>query len=243
MEDILKKESKIGIICAGDDELAPFLPYIENIKVSERAMLKIYEGTLSGISVAALYSGACKVNAALAAQILISEFGVRAVINAGVAGAMDGQLRIFDTVIAEKCAYHDVAEDILTDFHPWLESVYFYTDEYFLGLADRAAHRLGIEEHVFRGSIVTGEAFIDKDGRREIKERFAPLAVDMETAAIAHVCYVNEIPFIAVRTITDTEEESGEDVFESNCKKASVTAKDIVAAMLEELNIERRSMI
>ncbi|MCI8630783.1 MAG: 5'-methylthioadenosine/S-adenosylhomocysteine nucleosidase, partial [Firmicutes bacterium] len=117
MSSLTESNLKIAIICAGDDELAPFLEHIEKFNVSERAMLKIYEGTLAGIDVAVLYSGVCKVNAAIAAQILISEFGVKVVINAGVAGGMDVKLDIFDTVIADKCTYHDVADDILTDFH------------------------------------------------------------------------------------------------------------------------------
>ncbi len=237
MSSLTESNLKIAIICAGDDELAPFLEHIENFNVSERAMLKIYEGTLAGIDVAVLYSGVCKVNAAIAAQILISEFGVKVVINAGVAGGMDVKLDIFDTVIADKCTYHDVADDILTDFHPWMKSVYFYSDSHLLALLHKAVRRLSIEDRVFRGSIVTGEAFIDSAGRKEIKEKFAPLAVDMETAAIAHVCYVNKIPFIAVRTITDTEKESGADKFELNCRKASAIAKDITLAMLEELRI------
>ena len=64
---------KIGIICAGDEELKPFLPHIENIIITEKAMLKFYEGKISGVSVVALYSGVCKVNAAIASQILIDK--------------------------------------------------------------------------------------------------------------------------------------------------------------------------
>lgn len=54
-----------------------------------------------------------------------------------------------------------------------------------------------------------------------------PLTVDMETAAIAHVCYVNIIPFLAIRCITDTAKHSGVEHFEQNCKRASDIAKDI----------------
>ena len=68
---------KIGIICAAEKELAPFLPQIEAIKISEKAMLEFYEGQIHGTEVAAVVSGVCKVNAAVAAQILIDGFGVR----------------------------------------------------------------------------------------------------------------------------------------------------------------------
>ena len=70
--------------------------------------------------------------------------------------------------------------------------------------------------------------------RQKINDEFAPLTVDMETASIAHVCYVNHIPFISVRCVTDTAEESGVSNFEENCAKASAIAKDTVVAILNE---------
>lgn len=113
---------RIGILCASDDELAPFLPLIDDCKVTEKAKLKFYEGNIYGADVVALFSGVCKVNAAIGAQILIETFRVDAVINSGTAGGMDPGLQILDTVISTEVAYHDVAEDILTEFHPWMES-------------------------------------------------------------------------------------------------------------------------
>ena len=62
---------KIGILCAGDDELAPFLPLLDRRSVRRQAMLTIHEGWISSVPAAALYSGVCKVNAAIAAQVLI----------------------------------------------------------------------------------------------------------------------------------------------------------------------------
>ena len=116
---------KIGIVCAAEEELAPFLPQIENIKTSEKAMLKFYEGKIHSTEVAVVVSGVCKVNAAVAAQILIDGFGATAVINSGTAGGMDAKLRIYDTVVATECCYHDVAENILTEYHPWMKTVFF----------------------------------------------------------------------------------------------------------------------
>lgn len=220
---------KIGILCAGDSELAPFLPMIDRRKVSEKAMLQIHEGTIEGIPVAALYSGVCKVNAAVAAQILIDSFGCGCIINSGTAGGMDESLRIFDTVVSTEAAYHDVAGDILTEFHPWLNSIWFRSDEKLIQLAEKAAgHR------VFFGKTVTGEQFIADENRAAINEKFAPLTADMETAAIAHVCHLNRIPFIAVRTVTDTAEQSGIDTSKQNCEKASAVAAQIVREMLKD---------
>lgn len=226
---------RIGIICAGDREVAPFLPLIEDDHITEKAMLTFHEGAIRGVPAVCLYSGVCKVNAAIAAQILIDTFQVDAVINAGTAGGMDERLQIFDTVICTEAAYHDVAPDLLTEFHPWLESVYFHADEKLLKLARQAADRLALPWRVHTGRMVTGEAFITDDGRQQINRQFAPLSVDMETAAVAHVCHVNRIPFVAIRTITDTADHSGSGYFEENCAKAAAIARDLTVALLEEL--------
>ena len=227
---------RVGIICAGDREVAPFLPVICECKTTEKAMLKFYEGTISDVKVVVLFSGVCKVNAAIATQILVDTYHVDAIINAGVAGGMNEELEIFDTVISTEVAYHDVAPNILTEFHPWLENVFFKADQGVLSLAKKAVDKLEQNYKVFWGRMVTGEAFIADEGRQKINEQFEPLTVDMETASIAHVCYVNNIPFISIRCITDTATHSGTGHFEENCEKAAGIAKDITVALLMEIH-------
>ena len=226
---------RVGIICAGDREVAPFLPIICECKSTEKAMLKFYEGTISNTEVVVLFSGVCKVNAAIATQILIDTFRVNVIINAGTAGGMNEKLKIFDTVISTEVAYHDVAPNILTEFHPWLETVFFKADQELLRVSKNVVDKLGLSHNVFWGRMVTGEVFIADEGREKINEQFEPLTVDMETASIAHVCYVNNIPFISVRSITDTASHSGTEHFEENCEKAAGIAKEITVALLAEL--------
>ena len=133
------KGPKLGILCAGDDELIPFLSLLDPYRITEKAMLKFYEGNFNGVQAVALYSGVCKVNAAIAAQFLIDTYRADAVINAGTAGGMDPSLKIFDTAVSTAVAYHDVADDILTDFHPWLESIWFPADPALRAYAEAAA--------------------------------------------------------------------------------------------------------
>lgn len=227
---------RVGIICAGDKEVAPFLPIIDECTIIEKAMLRFYKGKINSTEVVTLFSGVCKVNAAIATQILIDTFDVNVVINAGTAGGMNVDLEIFDSVISTEVAYHDVAPNILTEFHPWLETVYFKADLELLELTKRAVDNVNLEGKVYWGRMVTGEMFITDEGRQNINEQFAPLTVDMESASIAHVCYVNKIPFISIRSITDTAAHSGVDYFEENCKKASGIAKDITVDLLAELH-------
>lgn len=224
-------------MCAGDDELAPFLPLIDDCRVVEKAKLKFYTGKLGGVDVAALFSGVCKVNAAIAAQILIETFGVDVILNAGVAGGMAPALGLLDTVISTEVAYHDVAADILTEFHPWMPSVFFPADARLIALSKAAAAKLNLPHSICWGRMVTGETFIDETGRQAINDQFAPLCVDMETAGVAHVCYVFDIPFLAIRSITDTAAHTGLAHFEENCKAASAVARDVTVALIGELSL------
>jgi adenosylhomocysteine nucleosidase len=198
-------------------------------------MLKIYEGTIEGVSVAVLCSGICKVNAAIAAQILIDTYRVNAIVNAGTAGGMDSKVNIFDTVVSKQVAYHDVTDNILTEYHPKLSSAYFDADSLLLDLSRKSIQHYKPGHAVHFGKTVTGEEFIEDNMRDSINSKYAPLSVDMETGSIAHVCYVNNIPFIAIRTITDTAKLRGIDNFRKNCDKASGISKDIVLGLLKEI--------
>lgn len=232
----MKEMKKIGILCAGDSELAPFLPLIEEGRETQKAMLKFYEGKIAGVEIVTLFSGVCKVNAAIASQILIDTYGVDAIINAGVAGGMSTETDVFDVVISTEIAYHDVDAGILTEFHPWMESVFFQADEKLLDLSRTAVSNLETASKIHWGRMVTGEAFIAEEGRQNIVENFAPLSVDMETASVAHVCHVNRIPFLAIRCLTDSATNSASDDFMANCEKATCIAKDITVALLKEIH-------
>lgn len=225
---------KVGIICAGDEELEPFLRRMGKTAVSQKAMLSFHEGRAAGFSAAALFCGVGKVNAAAATQILIDDYGVDAVINAGTAGGMDESVGLFDTIVAETTFYHDVDDGILTEFHPWLPAARFEADPLLLAAAGRVCRR---NAKVRRGLIVTGDRFVDGGMRSLLNREYAPLAADMETAAVAHVCHVNAIPFLAVRCITDTSVCPGQDAFEKNCARASEIAADIVFEILRELTV------
>ncbi len=226
---------RIGIICASDTELEPFLPIIADCETETCAMLKFYCGKIGAKEVIALYSGVCKVNAAVAAQILIDRFAVDIIINSGTAGAMDEKLKIFDTVIVTEVAYHDVSSEILTEFHPFMPSVWFKSDEMLVNVARNVAENFKGDYKIYFGQAVTGESFINRSGRKRINKKFNPLIVDMETGSIAHVCFVNKVPFIVVRSVTDTPDESGIEHFEENCLRASENAKDITLKIIEKI--------
>ena len=202
-----------AILCAAEEELAPFLPHLAEEQRLSRAMLTLHIGRICGLQMVLAATGMCKVNAALAVQTVLDTVSPDFVLNAGTAGGMSPALGLFETAVTTECAYHDVAEAILTESHPHLPSVWFASDPDLLAACRRAAERAPGRVHF--GRTVTGEAFI--------------------TAAMAHVCYVNRVPFAAIRSVTDTADHSGIGTFEENCARASAVSAALVLDVLREL--------
>ena len=224
---------KIGIIGAIDTEIAL---YLENMKIntkSEYIKRTFYEGTFNGKDIVISASGMGKVNAAATAQAMISKYKADCIIVSGVAGGMDKSLHIGDTVIADKVYYHDLDLFLFED-HPKVKDGCFLPDKKLVNILENASPK-EYKGKIVTGTAVTGDAFIETDGREEINAKFSPMCTDMETAAIAHICFVYDIPFAAVRSISDTEDESGFDTFEVNCKKAARSSYLVVESIIEKL--------
>lgn len=155
-------------------------------------------------------------------------------------GVLGGWMREFNFLIRLfQITYYDVEEDILTTFHPWLKENYFQTDKKLLAIAKK--YHIISSFSILFGTVVTGEQFIEDEKRDEINKKYKPLSVDMETASIAHVCYVNDIPFLSVRTMTDTAQYKGIENFEKNCEIASKKSAEIVLGILNQLTKEKRN--
>lgn len=229
----LLKLPKIGILCAAKDELSPFLDMMQVESETKKGLATFYHGTLEGVRVTAAWCGVCKVNAAIATQILIDTYGCNYVMNAGVCGGMAKETGILDTIVSETAAHHDMDPGILTDYHPYMESIWFRADESLLKAARAAAESLP-EYPVHFGRTVTGEAFIDDHNRASIKGELAPLSVDMETAAAAQVCHAFDIPFLAIRTVSDNPECSGSEAYHANCDRAGEIAADVTRQTVHE---------
>lgn len=224
---------RIGIIGPTEREIMPFVTKIEGKEMSRHAKINYYSGKYEGVDVVAAFSGVCKVNAAIATQIMIDRFGATHIILTGVAGALDESLQVGDTVIANEIAYHDVAREILTEYHPWMEDIYFKPDKKMAYDASSIAESLETKNRCFSGRIITGEAFITVNERHRLIESFKPLCVDMESAGVAHVCYANDVPFLVIRSISDFANEDGPESFENNMETASLNSLHIVEELVK----------
>ena len=225
---------KLGIICAVDTEAKPYLSALENKKETAKASLTFTEGTLFGIPAVITDCGVGRVNVAAAVQQMIDVFSADTVIMSGTAGAIDKKLCIGDTVVVTQSVYHDLDIGVFGAYRPFVKDGHFSSDEALVE-AFRKIRPDEVSQRISFGKIATGEVFIADDGRDVIIDRFNPLCVDMETAGAAHVCFLNGVPFIALRSITDTADDSGFDTFETNVKIASQNSFEVFKASVKYL--------
>ncbi|HPF53409.1 MAG TPA: 5'-methylthioadenosine/adenosylhomocysteine nucleosidase [Eubacteriales bacterium] len=216
---------RFGIICAVDDELAPFLTELDERSVSTHAMVKYHEGLIHGLEAVCVVCGVGRVHSATAAQTLIDTYGCDAILNSGTAGALDTRLKVLDVAVAETSVYSDLQMSFLVDFFPHMKEPLFRSDDKLLALARSAA--ADVKERVFFGKIATGEFFTNDSNRGAVIARHDPLCADMETAAIAHVCYLFGVPFIAVRSMTDEANVGADYDFMVNVVSASQNAAEL----------------
>ncbi|MCB2353430.1 5'-methylthioadenosine/adenosylhomocysteine nucleosidase [Clostridium estertheticum] len=226
---------RIGVLGPTEREIMPFINKILNKKIREHAMLKFYSGIYEDVEVVSAFCGVCKVNAAIATQILISKFEVTHIVLTGVAGALNRELGIGDTVISNEVAYHDVANGILTEYHPWMKDIYFRSDVELLNICEDISKDLSGTSKFHFGRIITGEAFVERNEREGLIENFNPLCVDMESASVAHTCYVNNIPFIVIRSMSDNADENALETFESNIEMAALNSTKLVEKLIKKL--------
>ncbi|MGN0309199.1 MAG: 5'-methylthioadenosine/adenosylhomocysteine nucleosidase [Bacteroides sp.] len=197
----------IGIISAMQSEHDQLAARLQEKNVMGRGRLSFVTGRIGRNEVVLAQSGIGKVNAALGAAALMDLFDIKALVSTGVAGGIDPVLQVTDVVASSRLAYHDVW---CGDGNAYGQiqglPLYFEADKQLLEAALRLNEGGELESRVHGGLICTGDQFIsNRDELQVIKSRFPEaLAVDMESAALAHTCYLRGVPFISFRIISDT---------------------------------------
>ncbi len=202
----------IGIIGAMDEEVAKVKEQMEDVSVVQKASMDFYKGTLKGVPVVVVRSGIGKVNAALCTQILVDIFQVSSVINTGIAGSLRAEINIGDIVLCTDALEHDmdaVAFGYPVGQIPRMDTLSFEADEKLRTVAKAACEKVLPEIGVFEGRVVTGDQFVSSAQKKDwLFETFAGYCTEMEGAAIAHAAYVNDIPFLIIRAISDKADNS-----------------------------------
>ncbi|WP_134685922.1 5'-methylthioadenosine/adenosylhomocysteine nucleosidase [Brevibacillus migulae] len=231
---------RVGIIGAMDEEIALYLEAMQETKTTTKAGITYYEGTFSGRQVVLCKSGVGKVNASVCTQILIDAFGVDQVIFTGVAGAVHPELNIGDIVVSTDCVQHDMDVTPLgfkPGQIPFTEKWIWEADQHLVQLAVEAGQQLGEDIHVVTGRILSGDQFVaDREKVKALYEEFAASCTEMEGAAVAQVCAMNEKPFVVVRSMSDKADGSAHVNFVEFTKLASQRSYAIVEQMLSKLS-------
>ena len=204
--------SVTGIIGAMEVEVEALKKDMNIRREVRKAGMKFCEGELCGKEVVVVRSGVGKVNAAVCTQILIDVFGVDAVVNTGIAGSLKAEINIGDMVISTDLVHHDMDAagfGYPPGQIPQMDVFSFEADEKLAELAKEACEEVNPEIQVFRGRIVSGDQFIsDKGTKEKIAKNFDGYCTEMEGAAIAQAAFLNEVPFVVIRAISDKADDS-----------------------------------
>ena len=215
----------LGIIVAMEVEVAILKEKMEDVRIIKKASMDFYEGILAGKKVVVVRSGIGKVNAGICAQILADVFSVDAIINTGIAGSLNKNINIGDIVLSTDVVQHDMDA---TGFGyrkgqiPQMPVFFFNADDNLRRLAAEVCKEVNPDIQVFEGRIASGDQFVcDQDVKNRIVSEFSAYATEMEGAAIGQAAYLNEIPFLVVRAISDKADGSAQMDY-SEFEKAAV---------------------
>lgn len=203
---------KIGIIGAMEEEVEALRAKLEHPEKMTRASMDFYSGVLEGREAVIVRSGIGKVNAGICTQILADVFHVDAVINTGIAGSLAAQIDIGDIVVSTDAVQHDMdATGFGYDLGviPRMETSCFEADKALVEAAVAACREAVPEIKVFTGRIVSGDQFVsDRETKDRIAKVFGGMCTEMEGAAIAQAAWLNRIPFVIIRAISDKADDS-----------------------------------
>jgi len=216
----------IGIIGAMDEEVSQLKEAMTGIEVVNKASMEFFKGILCGRDVVVVKSGIGKVNAAICAHILADTFNADVIINTGIAGSLHNDINIGDIVLSTDTLQHDV-DAVAFGYEPGqiprMDVLSFPADEKLADIAKKACEEACPDINVFTGRVVSGDQFIaDSTVKNRIKSLFGGYCTEMEGAAIGQAAYLNNVPYLVVRAISDKADDSASvdyPTFEKNAIK------------------------
>ncbi len=229
----------IAVIGAMDEEVSRLIESMDDVEVIEKAAMKFNKGRIAGKQLVVVRSGIGKVNAAICTQILVCEFGADMIINTGIAGSLDSAIDIGDIVLSTDALQHDVdaaAFGYPPGQIPRMDTLSFAADEGLVNLAEECCRRVCKDINVFTGRVVSGDQFIsDKSVKDNIIKNFGGLCTEMEGAAIAQAAYLNSIPFLIIRAISDKADDSASMDYPEFERKAIGNSVKLLLEMIKSL--------
>ena len=229
----------IGIIVATDEELIEIKNIMDSFEEKDIYELTFVKGKINNKKVIVVKCGIGKVNAARTTQILINNFKISKIINIGAAGGINPELKIQDIVIGEKLVQYDFDISASGDYEKGeITDVgkYMISDSELINICKRVLEkRIQNDVKVVIGTIATADIFCsDPEVAKQVREEFGAECVEMEGAAIAQVCYLDKIPFLVIRGISDTPNGHNEMDYYTYCHIAAKHAAEFLQDLLWE---------
>ncbi len=231
--------SKIGIIGAMELEVESLKAQMNVKNTSTKANMQFFEGTLGDADVVIVRCGIGKVNAAICVQILADLFQVTHIINTGVAGSLNPALDIGDILISKDVIHHDVDVTIFgyaLGEVPQIGVHAFPADETMMNCAMETGSKVLADCNIITGRVVSGDQFISS---KEVKERlinnFQGDCAEMEGASIAQAAYLNQLPFLIIRAISDKADDSAEMDYPTFEREAAKHCAELTKEFVQKL--------
>ncbi|MGV8906593.1 MAG: 5'-methylthioadenosine/adenosylhomocysteine nucleosidase [Acetobacterium sp.] len=226
----------IGIIAAMENEVRDIKSVMEDsIKIIHGGMTFI-KGKLYQKEVVVVKSGVGKVNAAICTQILIDLFKAKVIINVGVAGAVHPDLEVGDIVISKDSCQYDM--DARAFGHPWgeipnMDITFFKADKTLIELAEKAAIKLNAAYRI--GRVMTADLGVDSlELKEKLRAEFSGLCVEMEGAAIGQVAFVNQVPYLIIRSISDKADGNLKEDYKNNLEDSIKNGVAMVLNIIQD---------
>lgn len=226
--------NKIGIIGAMQVEIDLLLNGMEVHKETILAGFPFIIGRFNGEEIIVTRCGVGKVNAAACTQLLINEFKVDYIINTGIAGSLREDVQLLDMVISSDLVHHDVRKAQMKNLFPFQES--FQANGKLIKLAKDACMEAGVSCHI--GRVASGESFVETSELKEsIFTNLTPHCVEMEGSAVGHVAFINKVPFVVIRCVSDFANEEAVMDYKEFEKRAGHQSAAIVLSMIRDFGI------
>lgn len=226
----------LGIIGAMDEEVAKIKEKLSGVQVETTAGMDFYRGTLDGREVVVVRSGIGKVNAAMCTQVLADKYHVSAIVNTGIAGSLKAKIDIGDIVLSSDALQHDVDATCFgygAGQIPRVDTLAFAADQKLIDLALRCCADVNPDIHTHVGRVLSGDQFIsDKDKKDWLIGTFDGYCTEMEGAAIAQASYLNGIPFLIIRAISDKADNSATVDYDTFEAQAIVHSVNLMTEMI-----------
>lgn len=228
----------IGILGAHPAEIAPLLRTIAVREVQTRLKHEFHLGELWGRQVVVSTCGIGKVRAAARTQFLIDTYAVSRLIFVGVAGAIDPSLQRGNIVVSSQAIEHDF--DLSGGLDTRERGAHWYeADKQMVELAMQAAGRAGLAAETCCGKVLTGDQAIHQRVRKEaLWQGLGGACVEMEGAAVAMVCWMNQVPFVLVRAISDLAEEGSFEDFRHWFRVGAERCCSVAAELVKTLPVQ-----